>query len=169
MDSTHQYYQQFADEFFASTVGVDMAVIRARFISKLKPHAHILDVGCGSGRDAKAFSLAGFSVTAIDSSENLARLASAHCGFEVAVRRFEDVDEVDAFDCRSPYRSRCWHGLQGLCRAQQSPQHRVRHYLRKPRWQVHPAHRLPRQTHAPPGPQSGPRHPHRSPPCERCC
>lgn len=98
MDSTHQYYQQFADEFFASTVGVDMAAIRERFISKLKPHAHILDVGCGSGRDAKAFSLAGFSVTAIDSSENLARLASAHCGFEVAVRRFEDVDEVDAFD-----------------------------------------------------------------------
>jgi hypothetical protein len=47
MDSTHQYYQQFADEFFASTVGVDMAAIRERFISKLKPHAHILDVGCG--------------------------------------------------------------------------------------------------------------------------
>jgi HKD family nuclease len=98
MDHTDQYYEQFAAEFFGSTVGVDMTPIRQRFLAQLEPRAHILDAGCGSGRDAKALAEAGFQVTAFDASAELARLASAHCGFEVAVRRFEDVDEVEAFD-----------------------------------------------------------------------
>lgn len=98
MDHTDQYYEQFAAEFFGSTVGVDMAPIHQRFQAQLTPGAHILDAGCGSGRDAKAFAEAGFRVTAFDASAELARLASAHCGFEVAVRRFEDVDEVETFD-----------------------------------------------------------------------
>jgi HKD family nuclease len=98
MDHTDQYYEQFAAEFFGSTVGVDMAPIHQRFLAQLPPGAHILDAGCGSGRDARAFAEAGFQVTAFDASAELARLASAHCGFEVAVRRFEDVDEVETFD-----------------------------------------------------------------------
>lgn len=98
MNPSDRYYEQFAAEFFGSTVGVDMASIHHRFLSRLPPRAHILDAGCGSGRDAKAFAEAGFQVTAFDASAELARLASTHCGFEVAVRRFEDVDEVQAFD-----------------------------------------------------------------------
>ncbi|NBP83599.1 methyltransferase domain-containing protein, partial [bacterium] len=98
MDHTDQYYKQFAAEFFGSTVGVDMTAIHQRFLAHLKPGAHILDAGCGSGRDAKAFAGAGFQVTAFDASPELARLASAHCGFEVAVRRLEDIDEAEAFD-----------------------------------------------------------------------
>ena len=98
MDPTHHYYTQFAAEFFSSTVGVDMAPIRQRFIAQLPPGGHILDAGCGYGRAAKAFAEAGFRVTAFDASAELARLASAHCGFEVAARRFEDVDEVAQFD-----------------------------------------------------------------------
>lgn len=98
MDHTDQYYKQFAAEFFGSTVGVDMAAIHQRFLARLKPGAHILDAGCGSGRDAKAFSGAGFQVTAFDASPELARLASTHCGFEVAVRRFDDIDEAETFD-----------------------------------------------------------------------
>lgn len=98
MDHTDQYYEQFAGEFFGSTVGVDMAPIHQRFLAQLAPGSHILDAGCGSGRDAKAFADAGFRVSAFDASAELARLASAHCGFEVAVRRFEDVDEVETFD-----------------------------------------------------------------------
>lgn len=98
MDPTHQYYVQFAAEFFSSTVGVDMAPIRQRFLAQLAPRAHILDAGCGSGRDARAFAEAGFQVTAFDASAALARLASEHCGFEVTARRFEDVDEVAQYD-----------------------------------------------------------------------
>jgi len=98
MDPTDRYYEQFAADFFGSTVGVDMTPIHQRFLAQLKPQAHILDAGCGSGRDAKAFAEAGFRVSAFDASAELAKLASAHCGFEVATRRFEDIDEVAQFD-----------------------------------------------------------------------
>jgi superfamily II DNA or RNA helicase/SAM-dependent methyltransferase/SOS-response transcriptional repressor LexA len=98
MNPTDHYYEQFAAQFFGSTVNVDMSAIHQRFLAQLTSRAHILDAGCGSGRDAKAFTEAGFQVTAFDASAELARLASAHCGFEVAVRRFEDVHEVEAFD-----------------------------------------------------------------------
>jgi superfamily II DNA or RNA helicase/SAM-dependent methyltransferase/SOS-response transcriptional repressor LexA len=98
MDPTDQYYEQFAAEFFCSTVGVDMTPIHQRFLAQLKPRSHILDAGCGSGRDAKAFAEAGFRITAFDASAELASLASAHCGFKVQVRRFEDIDEIAQFD-----------------------------------------------------------------------
>ena len=98
MDPTTHYYAEFAAEFFGATVGVDMAPIHQRFVAQLPPGAHILDAGCGSGRDAKAFAGAGFQVTAFDASAELALLASAHCGFDVAVRRFEEVDELAQFD-----------------------------------------------------------------------
>ncbi|NJN00325.1 MAG: methyltransferase domain-containing protein [Aquincola sp.] len=71
--------------------GVDMTPIHQRFLARLESGAHILDAGCGSGRDAKAFAEAGFRVTAFDASAELARLASTYCGFEVAVRRFVTV------------------------------------------------------------------------------
>jgi ubiquinone/menaquinone biosynthesis C-methylase UbiE len=51
MDYFPNYYEKFAADFFHSTVGVDMTSIRQRFIAQLKPGAHILDAGCGSGRD----------------------------------------------------------------------------------------------------------------------
>jgi len=98
MEESTRYYREFADEFFESTVGVDMSAIRARFTDLLPPGARILDAGCGSGRDAKAFALQGFLVSAFDASPELAELASSHCGFAVDVRTFQDIDEVAAYD-----------------------------------------------------------------------
>jgi 2-polyprenyl-3-methyl-5-hydroxy-6-metoxy-1,4-benzoquinol methylase len=98
MDETTHYYNQFAAEFFNSTVGVDMTPIHQRFLARLKPGVHILDAGCGSGRDAKAFADLGFRVTAFDASTELSRLATAHCGFEVSVQRIEDLIEVGQYE-----------------------------------------------------------------------
>lgn len=98
MDDTAQYYRQFAAEFFESTVGVDMSPIRERFAALLDAGAMILDAGCGSGRDAKAFAEQGFRVSAFDASPELAARASDHCGFAVEVRTFHEVDEVNAYD-----------------------------------------------------------------------
>ena len=75
-----------------------MSVLHEAFLSKLPAKGHILDAGCGSGRDARAFADRGFSVSAFDASPELALLASQHCGFDVGVRTFVDVVEVEAFD-----------------------------------------------------------------------
>ena len=98
MDDTARYYRQFAAEFFENTVGVDMSPIRERFAALLDAGARVLDAGCGSGRDAKAFAQQGFRVSAFDASPELAARASDHCGFAVEVRTFHDVDEVNAYD-----------------------------------------------------------------------
>jgi SAM-dependent methyltransferase len=95
---TIDYYRTHARDFFESTVGVDMAPLHAAFLSRLPPGARILDAGCGSGRDARAFAGRGHLVTAFDASAPLARLASEHGGFPVAVRRFDEVEEVAAYE-----------------------------------------------------------------------
>lgn len=46
-----------------------------KFVSLLPPKAHVLDVGCGPGRDSDYFISLGLKVTGIDLSENLLSIA----------------------------------------------------------------------------------------------
>jgi SAM-dependent methyltransferase len=85
------YYQQHAESFFGSTVEVDMAPLFARFLPLLPKPAHILDAGCGSGRDALAFASLGHKVVAFDASPALVSLAEQHFGLPVQCLRFQDV------------------------------------------------------------------------------
>lgn len=98
MTDSNDYYNHSAQEFFDGTLHVEMASLYAPFVAKLPPGASILDAGCGSGRDAKAFADRGFRVTAFDASAALAELATRHCGFPVECRTFADVHEVDHFE-----------------------------------------------------------------------
>ncbi len=98
MEDNTEYYNQNAASFFRSTADVDMSALHEAFLVRLPAGGRILDAGCGSGRDAKAFALRGYDVTAFDASPELANLASANCGFDVAVRTFSDVNEIDAYD-----------------------------------------------------------------------
>jgi SAM-dependent methyltransferase len=97
-DPTLAYYEDQAETFFAETVDVDMAPLYARFLARVSPGGHILDAGCGSGRDALALRRLGYAVTAFEASPKLARLASAHCGLKVEVRRFQEIEREDRFD-----------------------------------------------------------------------
>jgi superfamily II DNA or RNA helicase/SAM-dependent methyltransferase/SOS-response transcriptional repressor LexA len=92
------YYDQNAGDFFRATANVDLSELYEPFLRSLRPGAHILDAGCGSGRDSRAFHTRGFTVTAFDASPELASLASAHCGFEVQVGTFADVRELERYD-----------------------------------------------------------------------
>ena len=98
MSANVRYYDEHARAFFDGTVGVDLAALHEAFLARLPAGAAVLDAGCGSGRDARAFAARGCAVTAFDASAELAALASAHCGFSVAVRTFAQVDEVGAYD-----------------------------------------------------------------------
>lgn len=92
------YYDQNADEFFTATIGADMAETRNRFLSHVSVGKHVLDAGCGSGRDAAAFRTAGYKVTAFDASEALVMRATKHTGLPVLHMTFEDIAWVNQFD-----------------------------------------------------------------------
>ncbi len=89
--TTIDYYEQHADSFVADTIGVDMAPLYRPFLLLLQERAAILDAGCGSGRDACAFSFLGYRVTAFDASPALVALAEQQCGLSVMCLRFQNV------------------------------------------------------------------------------
>lgn len=92
------YYDKNAQEFFDGTVNADMSSHHEEFLSRLPENAHILDAGCGSGRDTLKFKSLGYEVTAIDGSEEMCRLASEYAGQEVLHMQFQDIDFNDEFD-----------------------------------------------------------------------
>ena len=98
MSSTVNFYNHNAASFFADTVAVEMSELHARFLSHVPLGGLILDAGCGSGRDSKAFFTLGYRVSAFDASPALAQLASDLIGQSVAIRTFDQVDEIACYD-----------------------------------------------------------------------
>lgn len=98
IDNNVEYYNKNADSFFDGSVGADMSHDRDMFISYLPEKARILDAGCGSGRDSKAFLDAGFDVVSFDASSEMCRRATEYIGREVLNMRFEDMTFTDVFD-----------------------------------------------------------------------
>ncbi|ART79766.1 class I SAM-dependent methyltransferase [Oceanisphaera avium] len=88
------YYQQQANSFYQSTVGVDMAPLYDRFLPHLPDGGHIIDAGCGSGRDSLHFANLGFKVSAFDASPALVELAQQHTGLAISVCRFEQFNVI---------------------------------------------------------------------------
>lgn len=85
---TLDYYQQQADAFFAATVQVDMTSLYDRFLPFVPKGGHIVDAGCGSGRDSKHFAGLGYKVTAFDASPALVQKAQDYTGLPVACHDF---------------------------------------------------------------------------------
>ncbi|PKH07036.1 bifunctional 2-polyprenyl-6-hydroxyphenol methylase/3-demethylubiquinol 3-O-methyltransferase UbiG [Moritella sp. Urea-trap-13] len=92
------FYNNNADEFIRSTIAVDMISLYQKFLPLLPVNAHILDAGCGSGRDSKHFINNGFSVTAMDASKALAESAAALIGQPVHECLFQDFQIEKQFD-----------------------------------------------------------------------
>lgn len=98
VDSTIQYYDANARSFYQRTAGLDVAHLYSPFLERLPSGAHILDAGCGSGRDSLFFINKGYRVTAMDASKNLAELASRLLNQPVRVLRFDELDYEEEFD-----------------------------------------------------------------------
>jgi len=90
------YYNQNAKVFYESTVDIDMSPLYERFLPLLSGK-RILDAGCGSGRDSKAFEILGYDVTAFDSSSALVNLARSNAS-RVHYMSFADMDWTEEFD-----------------------------------------------------------------------
>jgi SAM-dependent methyltransferase len=97
-DGTLAYYDRNAREFVEETVGLPMGPLYGPFLALVPAGGHILDAGCGSGRDAREFKRRGYRVTAIEGSRELARLAAEVIGQPVEVLRFQDLDYGERFD-----------------------------------------------------------------------
>jgi SAM-dependent methyltransferase len=97
-DTTVAYYDRNARAFVDATLGLCMEPLYQPFLDLVPAGGHILDAGCGSGRDAREFLRRGYRVTAIDASQQMARLAAAVIGKPVEVLRIEDLAVEEEFD-----------------------------------------------------------------------
>lgn len=95
---TIEYYNQNAQAFVETTLNVDMQALYQPFIKLLSDNALILDAGCGSGRDTKAFLDMGFQVEAIDASEEMVKHATSYTGLKVQNKTFQDIHEQEKYD-----------------------------------------------------------------------
>ena len=96
--TTLQYYNKNAENFINTTRNVDFSEVQTLFLSQLFPGAHILDFGCGSGRDAKYFLNQGYLVDAVDGSEEICKAASEYIGIPVRNMLFQELEEIGECD-----------------------------------------------------------------------
>ena len=92
------YYDQNAKQFFASTFAVNMSDIYSRFLGRLPQGSRILDMGCGSGRDALYFHNQGHIVEAFDASLEMVKLASEATALNVKHCTFQNYNPVSFFN-----------------------------------------------------------------------
>ena len=95
---TLDYYNQQSEKFSESTQNINFSVLQQEFCSFIPKNGHILDLGCGAGRDSKAFINAGYKVTAVDGSAKLCKVASEFIGQDVICETFQKYEPTDMLD-----------------------------------------------------------------------
>jgi superfamily II DNA or RNA helicase/SAM-dependent methyltransferase/SOS-response transcriptional repressor LexA len=98
MTDTIAYYERHASRYVRTTIDVDMSDLHARFLKHIPDGGLILDAGCGSGRDSKAFLNAGYRIHAFDASAQVARLATEYLGLPVKVQSFTEFSDQACYD-----------------------------------------------------------------------
>ena len=98
MNQTIDYYDKNANQFMNTTSNVNFESNQNHFLEKIPKGAHILDFGCGSGRDTKYFLDKGYLVTAVDGSQELCALASEFTGINVKQMLFQELDDHGIYD-----------------------------------------------------------------------
>ena len=92
------YYDIKAQEFYDNSVGANVSELYKPFLASIPVRGRILDAGCGSGRDTKAFFEMGYDVDAIDASAEMTRMATLFSGVAVEHKRFEELNALDVYD-----------------------------------------------------------------------
>ena len=92
------YYNHNAKQFYDDTRTVDLGPLYERFLVHIPKQGTLLDAGCGSARDATAFSKMGYRIVAFDASPELVKLASRENEFEVSLASFQNFHSDTLFD-----------------------------------------------------------------------
>ena len=95
---TLDYYNKKAADYVENTRDVDFSYLQNEFAAHIKKGGRIIDLGCGSGRDSKAFIEMGFDVVPIDGSSELCKMASEFIGRPVICSTFQDYKPEGTFD-----------------------------------------------------------------------
>lgn len=98
MNQTINYYNENALFFNNSTYQVDMLSLYEPFLAYIQKQGYILDLGCGSGRDALYFKNQGYQVDAIDYSIELVEIAKKQTGLNIQYASFYDLNEQCKYD-----------------------------------------------------------------------
>jgi len=97
-NSTLEYYEKNAEQFIQDTLNKNMSASYEVFERYLHKSAHILDAGCGSGRDSLYFKNRGYQCTAFDISSKMCDFASDLLRQEVHQLSFDELRFEDEFD-----------------------------------------------------------------------
>ncbi len=95
---TLDFYNQNALQYATDTLYADMSRARSAFCAYLPKGAYLLDFGCGSGRDTKAFLEAGYHVDAVDGSGELCKIAAEYTGIPVRHMVFQELAVENKYD-----------------------------------------------------------------------
>ena len=95
---TIEYYEKNAERFAGGTIDAELGDVQQRFADLIPRGGYILDFGCGSGRDTKAFLDKGYRVDATDGSEKLCEVASKNTGITVRKMLFSELDACESYD-----------------------------------------------------------------------
>lgn len=97
LEINRAYYEAHANEFCQRTASLRMDAAYEPFLKEVLHGGHILDAGCGSGRDAAAFLSCGYRVTAIDASPAMVK-AAKHRGISARTLSFQRMTFSAEFD-----------------------------------------------------------------------
>lgn len=92
------YYDKNAQTFYERTINADMSQCYDRFLQYLKPSGHILEMGCGVGRDALFFENLGYLVTAFDGSQAMVDFANKILKNPAKQMLFQEINFSEEFD-----------------------------------------------------------------------
>ena len=96
-NKTLDFYNNNSKSYIESTLSVDMSHLYKDFLKHISKGGHILDLGCGSGRDSLEFIKQGYNVTAVDGSKELSIAASKLIGQQVICSKFEELKLTEKF------------------------------------------------------------------------
>lgn len=95
--ATLAFYTSEAPDYAASNSGGIGRHLEG-FLERLAPGASILELGCGSGRDAEHMISHGFAVDPTDGVPEMAAQAETRLGRAVRVMRFDELAAIEQYD-----------------------------------------------------------------------